>query len=298
MNYNLLLAYLSELQAKDWPSFRTALRAVADSEEDVYPVQAIRNLSALGHLEFTFDGGGRWTVCPPTLACLPGEQQISAVLCGARNNILREALEDEADRFESNLEVRPQSEGPDVIIVKAPSVNAVASLAVELDLVYQPRAAETIAHCLPTLISCVSLAKEAWEPLGHKVETFDVGQLMWQDVLDSSEDGLYRYSYYNPEFRLRLQDKLLRVSYEIGVYALLSIKRKTVLAYDPQRQVFLVPIRARLPELFSRVATLCSGFLPEYRIVGGAPTWEYRCVPRNIADALMSQLGQHSEEGK
>jgi hypothetical protein len=298
MNYNLLLEYLSELQAKDWPVFRAALQAVADSEDDVYPPQTLRNLSALGHLEFTFDRGGMWTVCPSTLACLPRGQQISAVLCGARNHILLEALKDEADRFGGHVEVRPQSQGPDVIIVTVPSMNAVASLATELDLVFQPRAAETIAHCLPTLGSYVSLAREAWEPLGYKTENFDVNQLRWQEVLDSSEDGLYRYSYYNPEFRLRAHDKLLKVPYEIGVYALLSIKRKTVLAYDPQTQMLLVPVRAPLPVIFSRVATFCSGWLPEYQVIDGIPTRQYQRVPRNIADALMSQLGQHTEDNR
>ena len=298
VNHNLLLAYLSELQSAEWKAFRAALQPLADSDEEFYPSQIARNLSALGHVEFTFDGDRRWTVCPPTLACLPTGQQISAVLCGARNHILLEALEDQADRFEGRIEVRAQPEGPDAVFVTVRSVHAFASLATELGLTYQLRAAETIAHCLPALDSYVSLAKEAWEPLGYKIEGFDINQLHWQEVADSNADGLYRYSYYTPEFRLRAQGRLLKIPHEIGIYALLALKQKTILAYDAKRQTLSVPVRAPLPALFSRVATLCSGLLPEYSVIGGIPTRVYQFVPQNVADALRSQLHQVTEGGK
>jgi hypothetical protein len=280
VNHNLLLAYVSELQSADWRVFRAALQPLANSEEEFYPTQIARNLSALGHVEFTFEGDRRWTVCPPTLACLPTGQQISAVLCGARNHILLEALEDQTDRFGGHIEVRAQPEGP------------------ELDLTYQPRAAETIAHCLPALDSYVSLAKEAWEPLGYKIEGFDVNQLHWQEVVDSNADGLYRYSYYTPEFRLRAQGRLLKIPREIGIYALLALKQKTVLTYDAKRQTLSMPVWAPLPALFSRSATLCSGLLPEYRKIDGIPTLVYQSVPRNVADAVRSQLHQGTEGTK
>jgi hypothetical protein len=295
VNHNLLLAFLSELQSGDWRDFRAALQPIADSEEDFYPTQIARNLSAMGHVEFTFDEDRRWTVCPPTLACLPTGQQISAVLCGARNHMLLEALNDQADRFEGQIEVRAQPQGPDVVFVTVRSMTTMASLATELDLTYQLRAAEAITHCLPALESYTSLAKEAWEPLGYKIEKFDIYQLQWQEETDSNAEGLYRYYYYIPEFRLRLQGKLLRVPHEIGIYMILAMKQKMVLTYDVLSQTLSVPVRAPLPALFARAATLCFGVLPGFKVINDIPTMVYQRVPPNVAHALMSQLGQDRE---
>ena len=211
--------------------------------------------------------------------------------------MLLEALEDQADRFEGRIEMHPQLQGPDAVFVTVPTTNAAASLTAELGLAYQLRAAETIAHCLPSLASYASQAKEAWEPLGYDIESFDVSTLKWQAATASIEDGLYRYSYYTPEFRLRTQGRLQKVPHEIGIYMLLAMKGKTVLVYDSVGQTLAVPVRTPLPLPYSRAATLSSGLLPEFRR-GDIPTWVYQRVPQNVASALISRLGQDTERTK
>jgi hypothetical protein len=292
MNYDLLLAYLTELGTGDWSKFRQAVEFVADIDEELYPSARARRLSILAHVEFSFYGDLRWSVCAPTLAWLPrNREELIAVLCGGRNQLLVGELDDQAGKLGLRVEVRKQTDGPDAIFVVASSRKAGDRLAALTGLDFEHAAANHIARCLPPLESYVPLLVETPEPSGYMIETFDIEALKWIEVPEATDGGLYRYHYYRPEYRLKSHDSCLRVTREIGIYQLLKLRGRKVLYYDPDKQDLIVPVRTPMPELFARTAALCSGLHPEFA-EGDVPTRIYRRVPSSIARLILTKLSQ------
>lgn len=293
--YGLLLSYLGELGAGSWNKFRAALDEVtADSEEERMPSVRARGLAALGHVEFAFYDDLRWAVCPPVLAWLPRLEEPAAVLCGARTDFLLDRLSEQAPKVGLEIEehAQPRREGPQALYIASPNREAVEELARSCGLSTRANAAGLLAGCLPALAGYERLAREIPGPSGYEIEVFDPASLQWSETTNNSGDGLYRYKYYRPEYRLKTGGRDLKVTREAGVYLLLERERRRVLRYNPARQELLVPARAPLPELHARAATLCSGFLPTFEHRDGVPCHLYSGVPAGIALAIIEKLGQ------
>jgi hypothetical protein len=263
------------------------------------PSVRARALADLGHVEFAFYGDLRWAACPPVLAWLPQREEPAAVLCGARTERLVDQLHDRA--AEAGLAVQqraqPGGEGPVALVVPAPDRDAGEDLARLATLPSQANAAGFLAGCLPPLEGYARLAREIPGPSGYEIEAFDAERLRWSEVNEVSGDGLYRYKYYRPEYRLRTGGRDLKVTREAGVYLLLRREGRKVLRYDPAGQELAVPAAAPLPDLHARAATLCSGLLPAFGCRDGVPCQIYGGVPAGIALAIMEKLDQDTEAG-
>lgn len=292
MDYNTLLAYLSELRSGNWSTFRAALDFLAGDDEDLYPSVKARHLSILGHVEFAFFGDLQWVVCPPALAWLPYRDKLVAILCGNRTQRLVDSLFSGASKMGLQIEIRHQKEGPDAIFVTASSRSVGDGLAKAMDLTNEHDAAERIAQCLPSLDGYLRLCVESPEPSGYAIRTFDTETLNWVEVNRADGEGLFSYDYYRPEYRLKIDGHCLRTSRDCGIYLLLRRKRRWVLHYDHNKKELSVPARAPLPVLFARAATLSSGLLPDFAWNGEIPTHVYRGIPENIAYHILSQLEQ------
>jgi hypothetical protein len=295
MDYNTLLAYLSELGSGNWSTFRAALDFLAVDEEELYPSVKARHLSTLGHVEFSFFGDLKWTVCPPTLAWLPYRDKLVATLCGGRTQRLVDTVFSKTSELGLQIEVRKQAEGPDAIFVATPSRRIGENLAEAVGLASEHDAAKRIARCLPSLDGYLELCVESPEPSGYTIRAFDTDALDWVEVRQAASDGLYRYEYYRPEYRLKTEGRCLRTSRESGIYLLLGRMRRSVLHYDRDEKKLSVPVRAPMPVLFARAATLSSGLLPRFLWNEKVPTRVYRAIPEEIADWILSRLGQEVE---
>ncbi len=297
-DYGLLLGYLSELGSGSWAKFRAALDAVAGDEDERMPSVRARGLAALGHAEFAFYGDLRWAVCPPVLAWLPRREEPAAVLCGARTERLVDRLRERAAQVGLAIEERaqPGGEGPEGLFVPAPDREAGEELARFAGLPSQTNAAGLVAGCLPSLDGFARLASEIPGPSGYEIEVFDPARLRWSEAPNTSGDGLYRYKYYRPEYRLRTGGRDLKVTREAGVYSLLKREGRKVLLYDAAKQELVVPVAAPLPDLHARAATLCSGLLPAFERRDGVPCHVYGGVPTGIALAIMEKLDQDTED--
>jgi hypothetical protein len=296
MDHNLLLVYLSELGSGSWIQFRQALDFLAEEGEELYRTSVARNLSALGHVEFAFYDDMRWTVCPPVLAWLPRKDKLVAALCGARSQRLEDSIRTQAGELglRATVEEQPEGKGPAAVFVEASSHDVVERVAALTGVAGEYNAAGRIARCLPSLDSYGQLNFESPEPSGYEVKIFDVDTLQWE-VPQAPGEGLYEYSYYRPEYRLKLDGSCLKTTREVGVFLLLRHEQRYVLRYDPDEQELLVPVRTPLPALYGRAATLCSGMLPDFTRYDGVPTYRYREVPAGIARAILTKLDQSPE---
>jgi hypothetical protein len=297
-DHGLLLAYLSELGSGSWTKFRAALDTAAGEEGERMPSVRARALADLGHAEFAFYGDLRWAVCPSALAWLPRREEPTAVLCGARTERLVDRLRERAAEATLKLEERdqPGGEGPVSLFFKTADREALEELARLDGLDVQYNAAGLLAGCLPSLDGYARLHREVPGPSGYEIEAFDPARLCWSEVPEATGDGLYRYKYYRPEYRLRTGGRDLKVSRETGIYLLLSQERRRVLHYDPARRELVVPAAAPLPDLHARAATLCSGLLPAFERRDGLPCRLYGEVPAGIALAIIEKLDQDSED--
>jgi hypothetical protein len=295
MNYNLLLAYLTELGSGDWAKFRQAIEFLAGDNEDLYPSALARQLGMLGHVEFAFSDEIRWSVCPPVLAWLPRRDVQVAALCGGRSQQLVDIICEQASKLDVQVKVVQQDEGPDAIFIAAQSRAMADELAASADLVNEPNLAVRMARYLPSLGSYVQLCSESPEPSGYTVRAYDTDSLKWVEVPEAVGEGLYWYEYYRPEYRLKMEGRCLKTMREIGIYVLLRNRHRSVLRYDSSRRELSVPVRAPLPDLFARAATLSSGFLPSFQKPSGLPTHVYREVPASIARAIAAKLCQTME---
>lgn len=295
--HGLLLAFLSELGSGSWTRFRAALDAVAGEEDERMPSLRAQGLAALGHVEFAFYGDLRWAACPPVLAWLPGQDDPAAVLCGARTDLLVDRFHERAEKLGllTKGRTQPENAGPEALFVHAPEREAGEELARLMDLSIQDNAAGLIARCLPSLAGYFRLAREVPGPSGYEIEAFDAPSLRWTEARDTQADGLYRYKYYWPEYRLRTGGRDLKVARETGIYTVLHRERRKVLRYDPTRCELAVPVAAPLPELHARAATLCSGLLPGFERRDGVPYRLYGGVPDGIALAIFETLEQNME---
>lgn len=293
MNHNLLLHYLSECEFGSWAQFRQALEYLADEDDELYRSVTARQLSMLGHVEFAFTDDLRWSICPATLAWLPCHDTLTAVLCGQRTEPLITNLQKYAQELGCDVEIQTQTEGPDAIFVTVPSSSVGEKLAKLVDVKSEPQSAERIAHCLPALADYVRLCPEIAEPIGYKMRQFDIVISKWIDIEESTAPGLYRYDYYRPEYRLKLNGRCLKVPRNAGLFLLLQHHKHSVLKYDRDKLTLTVPVHPRLPVLFARAATLCSGFLPYFD--NESYTYTYHQVTPTVFNYIASKLSQQQE---
>jgi hypothetical protein len=124
------------------------------------------------------------------------------------------------------------------------------------------------------------------------VERFDVLADRWRPVERDIEPGLYRYEHRGRELRwIDEERRPYRVDFALGAYCELRRVQKSDILHWMQLPVngtLSVPLRAPLPVLHARAATMCSGLAPQRH----AGVLRYENVPRRIAEAIASSLDQ------
>ena len=297
MNHNLLLYYLSEICAGKWQKFQSAFSELNKiSEEELFPSVVARHLSSLGHIEFDFDGDLSWAVAPATLACLPpnyDQGKLQAVLCGKRSGSLLRQLDNSAEKHLCEMTTTSQKEGPDRIVITAPTFDVIEQIARAVNIAFQPLAAQHLANILPPLSTLLPLYEDAPEPQGYRIEQFNADKCCWEEVAKSAELGLYRYHVYpylRPH-RLKLPDRLVKISPQLGIYLWLEYQKKVVWQYLPQQQRLIAPASAVLPPLYGRVLVLCSGLLPTFE----RGKHLYENIPNDIVRPFLRKIAQEEK---
>lgn len=249
------------------------------------------NLAKLGHAEFgeAAEPYG-WRVAPPVLAVRdPISSPCIGFLCGARTpktiNRLLAAFGGDRIRF------LPQPDGPDTVEAEADSAASFTRSAGCASVGVQWGAPAAV---LSTCTAPVSAELEETEvPIGGwEVSRFSKSGLNWvkSSVAEakSARSGLFRFkSEHGTEYVLVEGGKAWTCDPADAKYRILG-RRHCAIGYSGTISVLSVHAVCGLPQLVERAAVLCSGRLPQYS--GGFR--KYSAVPRSLASALASLLGQ------
>lgn len=284
-NLDILLEYLSEIGGGTWGRFRDALAACRVAP-GAPPVWSLQNLAALGHLEFDQDTLD-WAVCPPAVVELPNADRPGAILCGARSPGFLARACAVAEGLGGRLDDPPPWEGDIVLRIRfwLPSRDAVRAFAEQLDVVYLPDAARTLARHLPSIDSLILACSPEEAPQAETLDVHDP-RPWWRRVGKADGPGLYRLqSIPYDRFWLHTRSGAWRVSYPVGLYGC----RRDLLRYSAARSAITFDARARPPALHLRTLVLCSGSLPRPAIAGRLEVLE---VPRDVALAVAASLRQ------
>lgn len=289
-NANDLLLWLSAKKSGTWSRYRTAVdeleifEELSSDDEDLgedapdnfgLPIyHRLRlNLERLGHAEFfrkDFKNG--WRVVPPTLAYNSNKGKTIGVLCGARTDHMLDKLQEETD---FHVCVTPQNECPDriEILTKGLSQKHLEQLAASTNLYLQANTTMMLLASVPP-VDDHQYRTPAEMPFGEdwEVHRFAPESLKWlattPERARTAPFGLHRFRIaYRLQYYISLYGDTYKIPVQVGKYHLLRMKKKLVVSYNAENQIFSLPVICRPPLLVDRALTLCSGLIPS--IEGG-----------------------------
>lgn len=306
MKANELLLWLSARREGSWQQFRAAVEELhsGDGEtgaedNDEFPLhQQLRlDLERLAHVEFfARDCEKGWRVAPPTLAGHPVPGGVRGVLCGARSPALRERVLRVAG--ELVCETRDSPGVPEIIRLVAGDAEALAAVAQQVSLRFQPDAPLAILSHLPPCDPPTRGGNQAEFPVGVNcsIREFDTATLCWKETdrarTHVTSYGLFRFQLpFQPRCHfLRWAGGTFSLSHRVALYVLLKRNRRKLLRYDTTTRAFSLPAKCPPPRLLERALVLCSGLPPVYDAATARLT--YAEVPMEIASFAAELLRQ------
>ena len=272
---------------------------------------ALRLLSALGHVDVTFQQQGiAIAVAPPALAVLPGFGMRRAILCGARSPSTVDDLKRAAARegvvmtTDSQQALSPYA--PTRAEIKAENGERLRTVAgtIGVSLLDQPAARALAQFSVSLEDYCRNLCWSPEPEFNWHCEDFTIGTLQFQPR--SEPPPLTRLSRYQDpvttiwRYRLWREGQSAAIEPDWGRYAILSAHSKAVLQFDADNRDVLVPLGTPLPALLARALGLCSGYAshrrrharqgrPDLPILGYEA---FRDVPPSIFRLVADKVGQ------
>jgi hypothetical protein len=313
--YDLLLEWCSEKTTGRWQDFRAAwswLSAKGRARPTEDPAArawiAAANLSALAHLELSWEGEGVWNVAPPVLTMLPNSGG-RALLTGARTRTLycpegpaasrSGVLADAADALNLWIDDVRRGDRPTAVVIACEKAEDAEELAEACGIAYSYSVSEQLSAMLPPLAAYLRLWQPGPLPQGFPVEAFDVRMCEWResDEDEARSPGLYRCRTWREHVHVltTATGATLRVSREHAVYEVLRWEDLHVLSYRAPTLELWVPAHVPLPLMQERAAVLCSGQLPRFRRLGDIPGRAYVNVQPAVAERIAASLCQELE---
>lgn len=244
------------------------------------PGEALRTLSALGHIDVTLDRHLRpqsWRVAPATVVLGDDEP----FLAGFRS----ERLLYEIGNATGELLYEPQPEGPERVLLPGLTAEAAdvlaAGLSAPLHVVEHP--ARSLASTLPALpLLRASLPALQAPPHRGPIERLEGNR--WRPTDLPSADGGYRTKRM-PRMVWHRRGDDLRVA-DSRLVRWLSTPPRELMTIGPEGQV-ICRLGAKPPWLYERALVLASGLAP---LPGDEHTAIYRGVPSHLAEALLASM--------
>lgn len=277
VDYDLLLDALS-LIGQGRPD---RVRSLLDGLEiDSWaPSEALRTLSALGHVDVGLDRQLRpaaWRVAPPTVVLAEGE----AFLAGFRSEQLLYELGNATE-----LRYEPQHEAPERVLLPGLAREEAEQLASRIDLPLRvlETPARSLMSALPDLLT-LRTALPALQAPPHRGAIERLEGNRWRPVDLPSADGGYRTKGM-PRLVWHRRGSDLRVA-DSRLVRWLSSPPRELMTIGPDEQV-TCRLGAKPPWLYERALVLASGFAP---LPGADFTVIYRGVPSALAEGLLAAM--------
>lgn len=290
LDWNLLLDALVTTSAGTANELRRLTQQFDPSARFFHEVAT--TLSDLGHIEVTRDPYTaemtHWETAPTAVIAVDGEW----VLAGhwPRDYV--------ADLEEHGVQVRRESQegAPDRVTTTA-SRELIAEVIPEA--LISEDAALALAGALPTLSAVIEALPRVPMPGVVTLDRYEPARDVWQTVTSAQVPGSYRTGGYSRTYVVRTaQDvadgtaRVVTVGLAKHAVAIAQSGSRPLLAYDPARKTLTVPLGARLPEMYSRAATLASGRAPQRWDDGEYGSFmAYRDVPEGVARLIHHAMG-------
>jgi hypothetical protein len=291
VSYDQLLEWMSERGGGDWKLLRDAHDWAVPEGERWLVHTAARQLSALGHIEVDWESF-MWSAVPPAITLLPSAGGYG-LLVGGRTQRLREMLIDELDDPDTYCMLADQPRAPSAIYIDADNEQDLVELAEQLEIPFTHSVVEQLAYALPSLDAMIADASAVPVHSKYGLERYDLDGDRWILCDADREPGFYRYERPGPRL-LRFIDgagEAWKVDFALGCYVEAKrVERRDLIAWQPDGPTgtLHVPLRAPLPTLHARAATLCSG-LSASRV---GSVLVYRNVPEWLASKIAATLEQ------
>lgn len=284
---DLLLGWVTSQSAGSWPSLK-------DRHDWLFGRDATRpawvtasTLIALGHVEVDYRSS-RFEVAPPTLVALPDSACVG-VLAGARSDDLIASVvsldRGRGDRVHSQ---RVEQEwAPAAYFIFGDDWASLVGAAMTLGVRFEPRFANRVASALPMIAAEGSPTR----PPTADLERFDAESARFRRTTTLDAFGLYRLESFGPP-RYFWHDGVgwRPIDLDVGRYLELRRTNRQVIRFERSGStgsLFIEP-KFPLPAMQARVATLCSGLVPEYHV----GSLRYHNVTKLIATEIARSLGQ------
>lgn len=255
--------------ALHWMSFRRSGK-IADLGADLAGSTPARrvlgDLVTLGHVEMI--GVDGWRVAPPVLAGLPREMGSAAVLCGARTRALLESLGRASDMLTCQMRVSQQDGGPAVVMVEAPSGDALVELAGSVGLRFQAEAGLHLLACCPSIREWPRTPVPMVEGKVDTVRRFSKSRMRWVASslaeATAAAKGFFRIKRdwdwvsllkSGPDSASVIDDRAGRLA---------AVAKSKVARWSREGGVLSLPAHLYPPTLMARGLVLCSGYLPNF----------------------------------
>lgn len=291
-----LLEYISIKGSGEIKDFRDACVRL-EIEKKWYEV--LYNFCSLGHIDYFKQSEG-WSCAETSLAVTSNKNK--AVFCGARSSALKEELTRLADLkiFENNLN------GPEIWKVRRKN-GSFQELAEKIDnLNFTSKCApKNLIRVLPPLSKYIERVKDERKSLPNSKKkprwwNPNPRKRRWVKKGTVKRDGLWLiYDMFSnkPFFIQKENNSIFEVGDTHALKFALDQKPTDLLTYHPNKKEVSIETAGggiKLPRLYSRVLTLCSGKLPKK---GSSGTLIYADVPPYIAKAVFVKLRCGSAEG-
>lgn len=253
--------------------------------------EVVSTLSDLGHIEISRDPGTGEVEHWETSATAVAEIGAERVLVGHWSHDLV------ADLDEDGLIVREkQTDAPDRVHTTA-SPDELASY--ESDLVISLSPAAALLGALPTLQSVIEALPRTPMPSSLTLDRYESTQDVWHTTRRSDMPGAYRTGGYSRTYVVRTDDdvrdgsaRVVNVALAKHAVAVVQEAARPLISYSPVDRELVVPLGARLPDMYSRAMTLASGWAPRRRDVDACGSFiVYSAVSADLAGQLYAKLG-------
>ena len=255
-----------------------------------------RKLELLEHIEVERSSHSfkttSWEVADPLVV---GLADGSAVMVGFRSERMMVAVEDYVWGCKGTLATEKDVDAPPVMRVTGLLKPELEKLVIHIERTidkrtrFIPHAAERLCTCLLPLSQARKGLPMTSAVTARSYETWNTLTAQFEQVSHAEYPGAFRLTNFTHTYIYRDAKDLGAMQAILGdarivKYLAAADSRRSLVGYNPEKQVLYVPLGADLPGLYGRVAVLASGYPPventEEHIL------EYRNVPKKLAGHL------------
>lgn len=250
-----------------------------------------RTLEALGHISVRRDERtlrpDAWEISPTQLTgCATGRFAFNGYWPPGLYNEVVDAIE--ADGAGTTADGR---EPPQYFTTHFGSKTQ--SLTGEHELAVIPDAWRALAGALPPLSTILKQLPRQQASADGEISWFDVVDCSWKRVDSYEARGAYRIRKFATLDVVRSAEDVERGTFarcpvQLSKHLAALMDGRPLVAYDPNHELFMVPIGAELPGLYGRALTAASCLPPV--VVRGAGSVAYANVPQELASRMFDLL--------